>query len=48
MAKDGGQYDAHALIRKCPDLQSFSDYFVNLCAIKRQDFSRRILDGEGI
>jgi hypothetical protein len=48
MPNDGGRYDAHALVMKCPDLNSFSDYFVKLCAAKRQDMSKRILDGEGI
>jgi hypothetical protein len=27
MAKDGGDYDASAIIAKCPDLPAFTAYF---------------------
>ncbi|GAF69368.1 unnamed protein product [marine sediment metagenome] len=49
MQCDGGQYDAHKLVKKCPDLESFSKYFVELCNKKRQVGSKkRILELEGI
>ena len=48
MVKDGGEYDASALIAKCPDLKAFTDYFVTLCMKKRQDMSKGILDAEEI
>jgi hypothetical protein len=48
MAKDGGEYDASALIAKCRDLNEFADYFVALCATKRQDMSKPVLGAEVI
>src|SRR5262249_17566633 len=48
MAADGEQYDAHKLVERCPDLETFGNYFVELCQRKRQSMNRRILDGEGI
>ena len=48
MQCDGSQYDAHSLVRKCPDLDSFSKYFVELCNKKRRAGNKRILDLENI
>jgi len=48
MPNDGSPYDAHGLIARCPDLATFSSYFVGLCNKKRQDLGKRILDAESI
>lgn len=48
MAKDGGNYDGHAIIAKCRDLDGFMNYFSALNQKKRKDMSASVLNAEAI